>query len=677
MNRLKKFLQYSLGSAIGALLSAGIGVVLVVHPIGRFFVNKSYDLPFSQRDPIPVEKAVIVYMDEESFRQLQQSSVAGVLDRSLHARLLDRLREGGAKGAVFDVTFDSPSGNPESDQLFAKAIKAFGNVVIGADYAKSAYERKEVKAKQITPPVDLLMENANVGTVEMGPDEDLLIRRHIQSTSDDLLTPLSWTAAEMMGASVTKVKGESAKERWVNYYGPPGWIPNISYYRALNRTEDDPNLYKDKVVFIGARTYTKTAAERKDEYPSPYSYWVKDTTMRFMPGVEIQATLYMNLMRGDWLKRMASVQEINLVLLLGLVFGVGLAQLRPFFTLLLAILGSVVVTCLAYIMVTQTQTWFSWLIVVLEIVIAASWSIIFNSINLYVEKKLMTQSLSMYVSPSRVKQIIKRPEILKPGAEKMELSILFSDIANFTTMSEGMDSDDLAKLMNGYFESAVGLCIHKAEGTVVKFIGDAIFAIWNAPEKQENHQELACHGAILLRDQVTDFKGAKGKEGLEVRTRIGLHSGVANVGNFGSSTRIDYTAIGENINLASRMEGLNKYTGTDILITGDVEKAVRGKFITRDLGRFQLKGFEKSVEVFELLGEPKDAEKSRPWREEFAKGLDLFKAKKFAEAAEVFHAVEKLHPKDGPAKFFLKHIPEMAEHELPADWDGTIELKEK
>lgn len=260
----------------------------------------------------------------------------------------------------------------------------------------------------------------------------------------------------------------------------------------------------------------------------------------------------------------------------------------------------------------------------------------------------------------------------KPETEKRELSILFSDVAQFTTFSEEMTSEDMAKLMTGVFGGAAE-CIHKVEGTVVKFVGDAMFAIWNAPERKENHQELACRGALLLRDRTMNLTGDKGNQSLDVRTRIGLHSGLATVGNIGSSTRIDYTAVGQSVNLALHMERLNNHTGTDILVTEAVEKAVHGKFVTRHVGRFRFQASEASVEVFELLGESKDAEASRPWREKFAKGLELFKARKFAEAAEIFQEVARLHHNDGPANFYFEQTRGNSAHQLPADWDGTIE----
>ncbi len=233
------------------------------------------------------------------------------------------------------------------------------------------------------------------------------------------------------------------------------------------------------------------------------------------------------------------------------------------------------------------------------------------------------QSLGLYLSKKLAKKFARDPTLLKPGATKQLLTILFTDIASFTTISEGMDPDELARLMNEYFQSAVQKCIHATDGTVVKYIGDAIFAFWNAPELQHDHAYLACDAALR-------FRALKNLQvnGHELVTRIGLHTGVANVGNFGSDTRVDYTAIGENINLASRMEGLNKYTGTIILITADTQREIGSRFLTRYLGLFRLKGFEKSVGVYELFGRPEQDVESRPLRERFARGVEkLYKSR--------------------------------------------------
>jgi adenylate cyclase len=206
----------------------------------------------------------------------------------------------------------------------------------------------------------------------------------------------------------------------------------------------------------------------------------------------------------------------------------------------------------------------------------------------------------------------------------------------------------------------------------VKYIGDAIFAFWNAPDAQSDHQLRACHAALKFSKQEPMHMN-----GQPLITRIGLHTGVANVGNFGSTERVDYTALGENINLASRMEGLNKYLGTTVLATGEAYLAVADKITARFAGRFQLKGFEKAVDVYELVCTFDQAEASRLWREAFAQALKQFQQKDFDRAEASFHRTLELHADDGPAKFYLSRIAELRTASLPEEWTGEIELKEK
>ena len=311
---------------------------------------------------------------------------------------------------------------------------------------------------------------------------------------------------------------------------------------------------------------------------------------------------------------------------------------------------------------------------VVQIVVALAWAIVFNSIQLYVQKRLLEQTLAFYLSPKLVAKFASDRNILrkflKPGAEKQTLTFLFTDIANFTSITEGMDSDELARNMNLYFEGAVTGCIHPQDGTVVKYIGDAIYAFWNAPEEQSDHPWRACQAALHFHDRITHQMNEQ-----PLITRIGLHTGVANVGNFGSTERVDYTALGENVNLASRMEGLNKYLGTRILATGETYAAVARQLTARGCGRFRLKGFEKAVDVYELIGFSDAATATQVWRDAFECGLQAWRAGAFADAGKAFRQVLEWHPNDGPAQFYLARIEELKER--PLNWSGEIELKEK
>jgi adenylate cyclase len=203
-------------------------------------------------------------------------------------------------------------------------------------------------------------------------------------------------------------------------------------------------------------------------------------------------------------------------------------------------------------------------------------------------------------------------------------------------------------------------------------MGDAIFAFWNAPDQQPDHALRACRAALCFREL-----NARPIYGRMLRTRIGLHTGVANVGNFGSEQKIDYTALGENVNLASRLEGLNKFLGTECLMSAQTKAEVGDRLVTRPVGNFRLKGFEGLVAVHELVGWPEQEEKTRAWREAFAGALKNYGERRPELAVLGFRQVLQLKPSDGPSTFYLKQITERGAESVNDQWATFTVLKEK
>ena len=664
-NKLKQIWR---GVLMGALLATASGLVLLKSDfqVSAKLTHLSYNLPFLHRPVIQPDEVVMVYMNDESHRELQQP-YDGPWDRGVHARLLERLTAEGAKAVVFDVIFSGPNSDyPEGDERFARAIKENGKVVLGAEYGLTAD-----KLPTMYPPFDPFSEAAAaLGFVELTPDEDFMIRRTIHVPAElegDSYSSLSWEAARIAGVKIAQDPKQRFVERWLNYYGPPGTIPSVSFYRALDTNTIPFGAFSNKVVFVGSSLHTDFSGKHKDEYYTPYSKGI------LSPAIDEQATQFLNLLRGDWLTRLRPATETMIIMATGILFGFGLAFFRPLVATLLAIFSVVLTTLVVFYLFQHDRIWFPWMIIVaIQIPIALLWSVVLNSIQLYVQNKLFEASLALYLSPKLVKKFSNNRELLKPGAKKEMLTILFTDIASFTSISEGMDSDDLAHHMNLYFETAVAQCIHHTDGTIVKYIGDAIFSFWNAPDLQADHQLRACEAALQFRNLPPQHMN-----GQLLITRIGLHTGVANVGNFGSTARVDYTALGENINLAARMEGLNKYLGTIVLLTAETHAGAGSRFTTRFLGNFQLKGFEKSVGVYELMGALDKAADFQQLFQAFAQALKLFQQGKLTEAETAFRKVLEIEPDDGPSKFYLKQIAGLHEYPLPEDWKGEVELKEK
>ena len=666
-----RFKSTHLAAVVGVTLSVGCGWFLLNFPFGRGLKHASYDLVMVARGDVKAEEAVIVYLDDDSYERLGQNYTR-IWDRDLHAKLIDRLTDAGAKAVVMDIVFSEPSvDNPRGDEALVAAMKRNGKVVIAADNKRSGLGDDQKIAPLFEPIRDAA---ANLGSDEVVPDLDLVVRLHTARLNSPL-SSLSWAAAELVKAPITQKDNEEDKERWLNYYGPPNHIPSTSYYAALDSSQVPDSFFHDKVVFIGARILTHLAGERKDEYRNPFNPWLPKELQQkapYIPGVEIQATAFLNLLRADWARQIGFALQNRLICLLGILFGLGLLQFRPVWATAAAAGAAMLVAGSAYALFVNRLLWFPWLIVFVQIAVALFWSILFNSIQLYVQKRLYEQTLRLYLPPKLVAKFSKTRDFLRPGARKQRLTLLFSDIASFTSISEGMDSDELAAMMNAYFQNAVAKCIHKADGTVAKYIGDAIFAFWNAPDEQADHALLACHGALLFRVQASEPV-----RGRLLPTRIGLHTGEANVGNFGSEDRVDYTALGDSVNLASRLEGLNKHLGTMCLMSGTTQAEVGDRVVTRALGSFQLKGFEGLVAVHELVGGPEAREETRPWCEAFAEALNNFEHRHLEFAEIGFRRVLELKPEDGPSKFYLHRISELAAEALPENWATYTILKEK
>ena len=329
---LRRVFQIGTGGLVGVGLCLFSGLLLYYLPIGRAVINGSYNLLFQPRPPIPVQEAMIVAMDDDSFEHLNQPYTAP-WDRRLHAKLVDRLTKVGAKAIVFDIIFtDALTNNPGADEAFAKAIENSKRVILGADWVRIG--RDNNSGTKAIAPLEMFDDGAaDIGVAELGTDADLFVREHFPGVPKELISSLSWAAAEFIGAKITEKENaaEKFKKRWVNYYGAPGWISSEKYYRVVaDDPAEQPNdwtVFSNKVVFVGSKITTVTAGERKDEYRSPYSYLQTDLSKAsFMPGVEVQATVFLNLARGDWLTRLAWRKEVFIIVAIGILFGFFIAQ---------------------------------------------------------------------------------------------------------------------------------------------------------------------------------------------------------------------------------------------------------------------------------------------------------------------------------------------------------------
>lgn len=703
----------SFGGMVGAVLAVLTGVVLFLSALGKPLINASFDWPFRYRTPVVPEEVVVIYMDDYSHVELEQDP-SRPWSRLLHAELIERLTRQGAKVIVFDVVFSSPASNFLADPQLAEvwdarlteAMRRHGKVVVAAEYGR--LEMEGAVAWRILPIYERVEKAvAAVGHAYTTVSSDYTIRLFPEAVDygGEPFPSLCQAAAQVLG-----YKDPPHGPRYVNYFGPPLTLRSESYF-TVYRGDTPPDLFKDKVVFIGARQSTGMTGEGKDEFRNPWPRYLEaaggehdaEVQIRsFSPGTEIQATAFCNLLRRNWMVAIPDSLQLLLLMLFGAGAGFGLAMLRPMWAVPAALALVAAEVAAALVLHWKAAVWFAWLIPPAQVGAATLWSVLFNSVRLYFEKMLaeaeartekaekqrleaeqklleqeralLQETLVKQLSPGRVEQILKNPELLKPGTRRQVISIMFSDIEAYSKLSENLTPDELAEQLNAYYELTLG-CVHETEGTVVKLIGDAIFAIWNAPFPQDDHARRACVSALLLRGRLAAHD--QQRAGPVMRTRVGLNLGEASVGNIGSSQRFDYTAVGDCVNIASRLEGMNKMVGTGVLATEAVHQAVGDQILFRPVGLFRFKGVSQFQFVYEVVGLPGEAEVSRPWREAFAEAWELFATRQWDAAASAFQRVLNLKPDDGPAKYYLERIAEMRAQDLPPDWRGHIILHEK
>jgi len=283
----------------------------------------------------------------------------------------------------------------------------------------------------------------------------------------------------------------------------------------------------------------------------------------------------------------------------------------------------------------------------------------------------LKKAFSNYVSADLVREIEKHPDKLVLGGEQRELSILFSDIRGFTTLSESLSPPELVKLLNEYLSPMTRIVLEE-KGTLDKFIGDAVMALFNAPLDVPDHAVRACTAAVRMLDELERLNAdfiQRGMHPLDIG--IGINTGLAVVGNMGADIRFDYTAIGDAVNLASRLEGLNKYYGTHILLGEETRNRISDQqFTFREIDRVRVKGKQLPVLIFELMV---SNHKIRP---RFEEGLENYRAGRFKEARLIFEELAATDD-DAPSRLYVARCDDYIAHPPPTDWDGVYTATSK
>jgi adenylate cyclase len=294
-------------------------------------------------------------------------------------------------------------------------------------------------------------------------------------------------------------------------------------------------------------------------------------------------------------------------------------------------------------------------------------------------KKQIRSMFARYAPPAYVDELIKDPDKLNLGGEDREITVLFSDIEGFTSISEKLSPHELVNLLNEYL-GAMTKVIFNEGGTLDKYIGDAIVAVFGAPLPQNEHALHACYAALEMQKTLNGFRDEWIRRGLpSVRSRVGINTGHVVFGNIGSEIRYDYTAIGDQMNLGSRLEGANKEYGTYIMISEFTYERVRERVIVRDLDSIIVKGKSKPVKVYELIGRANEPlpEPHRKMIECYQDGIKKYRQMQFGDALQKFEQALTYVHTDEASKLYVRRCKELIENPPPENWDGTFSMTSK
>jgi adenylate cyclase len=502
-----------------------------------------------------------------------------------------------------------------------------------------------------------------------GPDffapMTLVTLQHAMPGTLNTMITLSQLGVEQVRLGPVEIPVDRFGRLFINYRGGLERFTTVSAL-AVMEGRLPPGAIKDKIVLVGA-----TAPGIYDLRVTPFS--------ENLPGIAIQATVVDNILRGDFIRlpRYPFLTTIGFIVAMALILGVILPQLSALKALLFAVAIQG-----AYLLGNYLA--FAWGGVHLEVLypffqVAG----VYTGITLHRflaeerERLRIRKAFESYVAPAVVQQIIRHPELLRLYGERRQLSILFSDIRGFTDLSETLEPEALREVLHDFLDPMSEIIVNQG-GTIDKYMGDAIMALFGAPLDLPDHAGQACRAALLMSRALKELDRRWVEEGRpSLRMGVGINSGLVAVGNMGSSRLFDYTAVGDNVNLASRLEGLNKYYGTEILISAATAELTAGAFILREVDLVRVKGKKRPIAIFELLGEGAPEEELAAFLTLYNEALQRFRQRDWTGAREQFEAARARRPHDHLCCHYLNLSRKFLASPPPPEWEGITTMVEK
>ncbi len=476
-------------------------------------------------------------------------------------------------------------------------------------------------------------------------------------------------AADELGVSEETAENYHVNIRQVTARGGPRPADRPLYFLPPVILEEKTLSFED--LRGGIFFYGLTAAGTHDLNPMPFS-------PRY-PMVGALANVFNTIVTDQFITPMPAAWRLPLFLAIGLFVGYVLSTRTSIRGSLFTLLFLVAYLLFAYWLFANRRFWIE-IVGPAGIVLLTDAAIVWYKFNTAEKKrKFIRSAFEHYMNPAVVEQIAKDPDMLELGGKRMDLTAFFSDVASFTSISEKLNEHELVALLNEYLTEMTDIVL-KHYGNLDKYEGDAIMAFFGAPIHFPDHAARACFTALEMQDRLGQMREKWKEEGRpELTARIGVNTGPMVVGNMGSRTRFDYTVMGDAVNLASRLEGVNKQYSTDIMISEFTLEQCKSEIVSREIDLIRVKGKSEPVRIHEVLARADDGlpDEMKSVIDHYSAGLEAYKKKDWEAGIKAFQQALDIRPDDGPSATYIKRCREYMESPPPDDWGGVYVMTTK
>jgi adenylate cyclase len=704
-------------------------------PLKRFESNL-LDARFTKRGPLKFKdssKVIIISISQESSKALPEPYNTWPWPRSIYARLIKNLNVAGVKAIGIDLVMSGQDRfDSKNDSLLMNTIRKYKNVVVAGEIPAEKdngnyFKERYIYNKNYNFDNMFFRADSSIGIVNIMEDNDGVVRRYSPVWRLPFEPPrdIPSFAFAVLNKYFHKSYNYTAEQNnnnflyndhlipqydnssfLINYYGASGTFPNIDIINVIDdhefQTADEKNLgtqinlwddpqtgllhtgiLKNKIVLVGSFDPLE-----KDYINIPYSSG-KGNGGNLIFGVEVYANVIQSILDNNFLYKEPASLEIILIFVFTFLSFYSRSLFKKFkiknavLNEALSLLTSVILTFCIYKLSFYFFDHFNYVITVTSPLLAVAMGYVSSTTYHFITERrqsiFLKKMFSQYVNKNLLDELIADPSQLKLGGERRVLTVFFSDIAGFTNLSEKKNSEELVTFLNEYL-MAMTEVIFNYGGTLDKYQGDAIMAFWGAPVQAENHAEQCCRAALMMKKRLNELQRKWEAEGQAIiNVRMGINTGEMTVGNMGGMERFDYTVIGDNVNLASRLEGVNKEYGTGIIISEATYEEVKDLFFARELDYIIVKGKTKPIKIYELLASKDESLSQNEIKSIkcFEAGLEKYRKKEFAEAENLFEMTLKINPQDSPSLIFQKRCEAYKISPPPEDWDGVYVMTHK